>query len=139
MRKGMLFALVFTVGAGAPVWADPGQSSGCGDHIHVKGHVRTSGGQGVSGAEPSWDGVGPGGAAKAFAAGPASRDLPFLQGLPQGCVCDFRYVRTGGDGSYDLKIEIMSDARCLSAVDRVTVDKNRLYFHKTGVTIVPAP
>jgi hypothetical protein len=69
----------------------------------------------------------------------ASRDLPFLQGLPQGCVCNWRHIRTGGDGSYDLKIEISQEARCLSAVDRVTVDKNRLYFQKTGVTIVPAP
>ena len=138
MRRVLLLALVLAVGAGAPAWADPGQSSACGDHIHVKGHVRTSDGQGVSGADPSWDGGG-GPGAKGGGGMAASRDLPFLQGLPQGCVCNFRLVRTGGDGSYDLKIEIAPDARCLSAVDRITVDKNRLYWHKTGVTIVPAP
>ena len=135
MTRGLLFALVFALGAGAPAWADPGQSSGCGDHIHVKGHVRTSDGQGVSNATVAWDG----GGADAKAGMSTGKELPFLQGLPQGCVCNFRLVRTGGDGSYDLKIEISQEARCLSAVDRVTVDKNRLYFHKTGVTIVPAP
>jgi len=138
MTRGLLFALVFALGAGAPVWADPGQSSRCGDHIHVKGHVRTSDGQGVSGADPSWDGGGA--ASKGGGAGMSTgKELPFLQGLPQGCVCNFGMVKTGGDGSYNLKIEIEPDARCLSAVDRVQVDKNRLYWHKTGVTIVPAP
>jgi hypothetical protein len=105
---------------------------GCGDHIHVKGHVRDQSGGGVSGAAPAW------GEGSGMATG-RRQDLPFLQGLPNGCVCDTRMAPTGGDGSYDLKIEVASDPRCTSAVDRITVDKTKLFWRKQGMTIVPAP
>jgi hypothetical protein len=124
-------ALVF--GLSTLAFADPGQSASCGDHIHVKGHVRDQSGGGVSGATPHWGESASGGGAA------AGKDLPFLQGLPSGCFCRGLMQATGGDGSYDLKIEIAADPRCTSAVDRVTVDKTKLYWRKQGMTIVPAP
>ncbi|HEV8585262.1 MAG TPA: hypothetical protein VGT02_09870 [Methylomirabilota bacterium] len=126
--------LVLAFGVVTLAWADPGQSANCGDHIHVKGHVRDAQGGGVSGATPFY-GEGPiaGGGAS------AGKDLPFLVGMPSGCLCNFRQQPTAGDGSFDLKIEVSPDPRCTSAVDRVTVDKTKLYWRKQGVTIVPAP
>ncbi len=123
---------LLALGLAPLVSADPAQSANCGDHIHVKGHVRDAQGGGVAGAMPHWgDATGSGAA--------ASRDLPFLQGLPNGCICHARMSATGGDGAFELKIEVSQDPRCTSAVDRITVDRTKLYFRKQGVTIVPAP
>lgn len=127
--------VVLAFGAVTLAWADPGQSANCGDHIHVKGHVRDAQGGGVAGASPHY-GEGPIGAGGGASAG---KDLPFLQGLPSGCLCNARMQPTAGDGAFDLKIEVRRDPQCTSAVDRITVDKSKLYWFKQGVTIVPAP
>jgi hypothetical protein len=133
MRLIVASAVVLALGTATLAYADPGQSPNCGDHIHVKGHVRDAQGGGVSGATPHYgESLTGGGAA-------AGKDLPFLQGLPSGCLCNARMQPTGGDGAFDLKIEVKRDPQCTSAVDRVTVDKTKLYWMKPGVTIVPAP
>ncbi len=125
--------LAFIIGTTVVASADPEPANSQCDHIHVKGHVRTQSGQGVGDAALEVPGGGPGG-------GGVSRDLPpFVQGVPARCDCGTPHIRTAPDGSYELKIRVGPDAQCTSAIDRITIDKSKMFWKKPGVSITPAP
>lgn len=133
IAQAVLVGAGLLVGAPLWVWADPEPNAQC-DHIHVRGHVRTPDGKGVDGAELVWgDGPTATGAAR-------GRGLPaFVQGVPSDCDCGTPHIKTGADGSYELKIRIGPGPQCTSAVDRITIDKSKMFWNKPGVTITPAP
>jgi hypothetical protein len=139
MATRVVLAALLVLGLGTPALADPQTSSTCGDHIHVKGTVRTADGKPISGAAAV--AAGPGSATGA-AGGAMGRDqaAAFLQGLPSGCVCNIAgNWRTASDGTYDLKIEVAKNPVCLAALDRVTVDRTKLFFSHPNFAISPAP
>lgn len=138
--RALLAGVGLVLGIAAAASADPEPPNSQCDHVHVKGFVRTQDGQGVANAELDMGPPGLDAAGRATGMATGKGQLPgFVQGVPDGCDCGTPRIRTNADGSYDLKIRIGPDARCTSAVDRLTVDKSKMYWRRPGVSITPAP